>query len=227
MQLGGKHTLGIEETVGVSAVVVLPLLVPGNGVGIDGGGGAAGKTSDVMGSVPEVNVATVAPMAAFLAAVLPPSTGWVPVGDRPARALARICGGMGPEFRPMPVAGAEGLGGRVRGWLRTVTTARPPRRRRARERSPVTTRSLTKTSSLNLRATGCGVAVRAAVTWPSRVVTTPALSAWAVAMAGQSVAKSESATNARVTLMLIVSLPQNSKKLLGPDLPHRSYRSTQ
>ena len=74
MQLGGKHTLGIEETVGVSTVVVLPLLLPGNGVGIDGGGGAAGKTSDVMGSVPEVNVATVAPMAAFLAAVLPPST---------------------------------------------------------------------------------------------------------------------------------------------------------
>src|SRR5438128_2537439 len=200
MQLGGKHTLGIEETVGVSAVVVLPLLVPGNGVGIDGGGGAAGKTSDVMGSVPEVNVATVAPVAAATA-ILPESRSMV---ERPGSSV---------------MVRAE--------RSRTVTTARPPRRRRARERSPVTTRSLTKTSSLNLRATGCGVAVRAAVTWPSRVVTTPALSAWAVAMAGKSVAKSESATNARVTLMLIVSLPQNSKKLLGPDLPHRSYRSTQ
>src|SRR3989442_13826543 len=96
MQLGGKHTLGIEETVGVSAVVVLPLLVPGNGVGIDGGGGAAGKTGDVMGSVPEGNVATVAPMAAFLAAVLPPSTGGVPVGGRPGGGLARSCGVLGP-----------------------------------------------------------------------------------------------------------------------------------
>src|SRR5256712_2449537 len=124
-QLGGEHTLGIEGTVGVSAVVVLPLLVPGNGVGIDGGGGAAGKTSDVMGSVPEVNVATVAPMAAFLAAVLPPSTGWVPVGDRPARALARICGVMGPEFRPMPVAVAKVLGSRLRDWLPTVRTRAP------------------------------------------------------------------------------------------------------
>src|SRR3989442_8634397 len=125
MQLGGKHTLGIEETVGVSAVVVAPLLVPGNGVGIDGGGGAAGKASDVMGRGPEVNVATVAPMAAFLAAVLPPSTGWVSVGDRPARALARSCGVMGPEFRPMPVALAKVLGSRLRGWLPPVRTRAP------------------------------------------------------------------------------------------------------
>src|SRR3989442_693816 len=220
MQLGGKHTLGIEETVGVSAVVVLPLLVPGNGVGIDGGGGAAGKPSDEMRSVPEGNVATVGTMAGFRAAGIPPSAGRGAGGARAGRAPAVTCGVMGPEVRHKPGAASEGR-------ARTVTTARPPRRRGARERSPVTTRSLTKTSSLNLRATGCGVAVRAAVTWPSRVVTTPALSAWAVAMAGQSVAKSESATNARVTLMLIVSLPQNSKKLLGPDLPHRSYRSTQ
>src|SRR2546428_12241835 len=102
MQLGGKHTLGIEETVGVSAVVVLPLLVPGNGVGIDGGGGAAGKTSDVMGSVPEVNVATVAPMAAVLAAGLPPSSGGVAVGGRAARALAGFCGGGGPGVTARP-----------------------------------------------------------------------------------------------------------------------------
>src|SRR3989442_2110709 len=100
MQLGGKHTLGIEETVGVSAVVVLPLLVPGNGVGIDGGGGAAGKTSDVMGSVPEVNVATVAPMAAVLAAVFPPSPGRGPVGGMAAKALGRLCAAVGPEVNP-------------------------------------------------------------------------------------------------------------------------------
>src|SRR2546427_12776982 len=103
MQLGGKHTLGIEETVGVSTVVVLPLLVPGNGVGIDGGGGAAGKTSDVVGSVPEGNVATVAPMAAFLGAVLPASTRWGPVGGRPGGGPARLRGGVGAGGRPMAV----------------------------------------------------------------------------------------------------------------------------
>ena len=88
---------------------------------------------------------------------------------------------------------------------RTVTTALPPSRSRARERSPVTTRSLTKTSSLNFSATGCAAVVRAAVTLPSRVVTTPAFVACAATEPGHIPASSESATTIRPTPVIAAS----------------------
>jgi len=69
---------------------------------------------------------------------------------------------------------------------RTVTTALPPRSMRARDLSPVVMVSRRNTSSLNFRETGAGRATRRAVTLPSRVVTTPAFSSWAIAMEGVS-----------------------------------------
>src|SRR5262245_47336804 len=92
---------------------------------------------------------------------------------------------------------------------RTVTTALPPRRSRARERSPVTTRSLTKTSSLNFSATGCAAVVRAAVTLPSRVVTTPAFVVWAKTGPGSNPAMSDTATIVRPTRVIAAPSPQN------------------
>jgi hypothetical protein len=76
---------------------------------------------------------------------------------------------------------------------RIVTSALPPSRKRAIDCSPVVMRSRRNTSSLNLSATGSGLADRTAVTVPSRVVTTPARVGWPNASDGLSADSSSSA----------------------------------
>ena len=70
---------------------------------------------------------------------------------------------------------------------RTVTTALPPRSMRASDSEPVVILSCTRTSSLNFSGTGCcGADACVAVTFPSSVVTTPALGACAQAMVDET-----------------------------------------
>src|SRR6185503_8099824 len=84
---------------------------------------------------------------------------------------------------------------------RTVTTALPPRSMRASDWSPVVTVSWRKTSSLNFSGMGVVSATRRAVTFPSRVVTIPALD-WARTADGARSTADNSTARPRSTMLV-------------------------